>query len=345
MKIYVVNNMVPFLRGGAEALAEHLIEHLCRNGHDAQLVRIPFLYEPSERIYSKMLACRMMQLEEADLVIGLKFPAYLLPHANKVVWLVHQYRQAYDMWESGHSNIRSDESGERLRKSITRADSLCFSEVRRLSAISPVTQQRLKKFNGFDSELIRTPINSPELFDEGEYGDYVFCGGRINETKRQHLLVEAMRFTRSQCKLVVAGPADAPADETRLRMIVERHQLQDRVHLDIGFHPKEKIASLTSNALACAYLPIDEESLGYVSMEANQAAKAVLTCDDAGGILDLVFDGSTGWVCKADPREIAIRLDEIFQRRIRTIEIGMHAKTEWLAMGLTWEATIARLVA
>ena len=44
----------------------------------------------------------MLDLEEADgrpidLVVGTKFPSYLVRHPNKRVWLVHQFRQAYDL--------------------------------------------------------------------------------------------------------------------------------------------------------------------------------------------------------------------------------------------------------
>ena len=34
-----------------------------------------------------------------DRLIGLKFPAYLIPHPRKVIWLLHQHRQAYDLWQ------------------------------------------------------------------------------------------------------------------------------------------------------------------------------------------------------------------------------------------------------
>ncbi len=345
MKIFVVNNMVPFVRGGAEELAIHLVQHLEMQGHEVELLRIPFKYDPPDHIYNEMLACRLMQVEEADLVIAMKFPAYLIPHPKKVLWLVHQYRQAYDMWESGSSNIPATSEGDELRRSIAEADSDCFSGVRRLCAISPVIQKRLKKFNGFESELIRTPINSPEAFIEGEYGNYVFCGGRINQTKRQHLLVEAMRHTSSNCKLLIAGPADSKDDSDRITKLIQKYGLSHRVHTDIGFHSREKIAGMMSNSLACAYLPIDEDSLGYVSMEANQAAKAVLTANDSGGLLDLVFHNETGWVCNPNPAELGACLDRIFKNRKATIAMGRNAKNHWLAMGINWAKTVERLVA
>ncbi len=345
MKIFVLNNMVPFVRGGAEELASHLVQQLQEHGHRVELLKIPFKYDPPEHIYSEMLACRMMRIEDADLVIALKFPAYLIPHPNKVLWLVHQYRQAYDMWDAGTSNIPSTQNGIELKRCIAEADTDCFKNVKRICGISPVIQDRLKRFHGLESELLRTPLNAPEEFVEGEYGDYIFCGGRINQTKRQFLLVEAMRHTVSKCKLVIAGPADSPTDGDLLKTLVQKYGLADRVHLDIGFHPREKIASWVSNSLACAYLPIDEDSLGYVSMEANQAAKAVLTVDDSGGILDLVFHNETGWVSEPDPIHLATQLDRMHEKRAETIAMGKNAKESWLSMGINWQNTIERLVA
>ena len=49
------------------------------------------------------LAWRLLDLSEAngkpvDLVIGMKFPAYLVAHSRKVLWIMHQYRAAYNLW-------------------------------------------------------------------------------------------------------------------------------------------------------------------------------------------------------------------------------------------------------
>lgn len=345
MRIAVVNNMDPFVRGGAEDLADYLVAHLRATGHAAHLLRIPFCYEPAENIYDEMLACRMMEIGDVDLVIGFKFPAYLIQHPNKVLWLVHQYRQAYDMWDSGHSNIANSESGHRLRRTIAAADNECFSSVRRLTTISPVVHKRLKKYNGIDSQILRAPLNGPQDFRVGDYGDYIFCGGRINALKRQHLLVEAMKHVRSNAKLVIAGPADCEADGTLLKKLVEQHGLKSRVRLDIGYHSRQKLLPLICDALACAYIPVAEDSYGYVAMEANQAGKAVITASDAGGVLELVLDGQTGWVCEPNALQLAAAIDSAFEHRQRTIALGQHARQEWLKKELTWERTIERLVA
>ena len=36
-----------------------------------------------------------MRLQNVDRVIAFKFPAYYLPHDNKFLWLVHQFRQGF----------------------------------------------------------------------------------------------------------------------------------------------------------------------------------------------------------------------------------------------------------
>ena len=101
MRILIATTQVPFIRGGAEAHAEGLRDALLREGHEAEIVAVPFKWYPAEKILDHMLACRLLDLTEVagtpvDLLIGLKFPAYLIPHPNKVVWLVHQMRQVYD---------------------------------------------------------------------------------------------------------------------------------------------------------------------------------------------------------------------------------------------------------
>ena len=343
MKVLVVNNMVPGMRGGAEELADQLVVNLRQAGHQSELLRIPFTWHPPERIIGEMLMCRSMRLVNVDRVIAMKFPAYLLPFKNKVFWLAHQYRQAYDMWDSGHSNIPDTPEGRQIRAAITEADNDAISMAQSVYAVGRTVQDRLMNYNGIPSELMRAPLNDPELFTGGKYGDYIFAGGRINAGKRQHRLVEALAQTRSPVKLIIAGPADTPEDERRLRALVESHGLQGRVKLDIGFHPRQVIADYVNGALACAYLPMAEDSFGYVTMEACQSRKAVITVDDSGDLTELVKHGANGWVCADDTGEIAAAMTEAFASRAQTRERGDNAYDSWTRLDINWASTVEKL--
>src|SRR4026209_2395197 len=101
MRIAVCAPQVPFVRGGAEIVADDLVRELRARDHEADLVTVPFKWYPGERVLSQAFLWRLVDLEEAngrpiELSIATKFPSYLVRHRQKVVWLVHQFRQAYD---------------------------------------------------------------------------------------------------------------------------------------------------------------------------------------------------------------------------------------------------------
>src|SRR3954469_8401365 len=99
MRVIVASVRTPFVHGGAEVLADELMKALRAAGHRAELVQVPFNPAEPDRIPDQMLACALMNLDgiygnEVDRLIALKFPAYLIPHHHKVVWLLHHFRQA-----------------------------------------------------------------------------------------------------------------------------------------------------------------------------------------------------------------------------------------------------------
>lgn len=344
MKVLIVNNMAPFTWGGAEELAVNLQKNIALAGHEAEVLRIPFQWEPAARIPSQMLMVRALELTNVDRVIALKFPAYLIRHPHKTLWLLHQYRQAYDLFDAGQSNLPPGPEGDHLRMVIRNADNESFRESRKIFTNSDVTRDRLQRYNGFNAEILLPPINDPELFGGGAVGDYVFAGGRINGMKRQHLLIEAMAFAPKHVKLLIAGPPDTPADGDRLRKLVEQSGMADRIKLDIRFLPRDVYAGYLNNAAAVAYLPFDEDSLGYVSMEAAMASKALITTSDSGGILTLVQHNETGWVAEPEAVALAAVLGAACENKQRAATRGEASRALWLGLGINWTQTVEKLL-
>ena len=344
MKVLVVNNAAPFIRGGAEELADNLVRRLnATPGVQSELLRIPFKWDPDERLIDEMLICRGLKLYNVDRVIGLKFPAYLIPHHDKVLWLLHQFRQAYDLYEEGRGYL-GDARGAVIRGAIKAADDRCFAECKAVHVNSPVTQARMKKFNGAQSTVLYPPLNDAELFTGGEDEGYIFAGGRVSPGKRQHLLIEAMAHVRTPVKLVIGGPPESDVYADRLRALIEQLDLSDRVELRLGFHPRADIARWVNGARACVYIPYDEDSLGYVTMEAVAAGKPVLTTLDAGGLLELVA-AETGAVTAPEPEAIGEGLEHLVSDPARARSLGEAAQALWLSKGIDWKDTIAALLA
>ena len=127
MRIAVCRPQVPFDRGGAEIFADELAAELRERGHEADLVTMPFKWYPGERVLTQALLWRLADLTEADgrpidLVVATKFPSYCVRHPNKVVWLLHQFRQAYELDRTELGQFSESPEDRALRRSVQRLD-------------------------------------------------------------------------------------------------------------------------------------------------------------------------------------------------------------------------------
>ena len=227
-------------------------------------------------------------------MIALKFPAYLVPHEHKTLWLLHQFRQAYDLGDVGQGLSDDGLAKARSRPRSARADEIAFGEAPGdLLQLAGHTRDRLRRYNDRKAQVLYPPLNDAQLFTGGgEPGGYVFAGGRVAPGKRQHL-----SWSRPW-RGVRARPAASSSPDRRerarpyaerLRALVARARpRRPGVELRFGFHPRAEIAAWMNGAAVCAYLPFDEDSLGYVTMEAFAAGKPVLTTADSGGLLEMV---------------------------------------------------------
>ena len=108
--ILVCEAQVPFVHGGAEVHVRELVRELRARGYLAELVSVPFKWYPKEEILPHAAAWRLLDLSESngrpiDLVIASKFPTYFVRHPNKVAWLIHQYRAAYELCGTPYSDF------------------------------------------------------------------------------------------------------------------------------------------------------------------------------------------------------------------------------------------------
>ena len=317
----------------------------CREfGHESTLIRIPFRWEPPDCIPEQILACRLFRIPNADLVVSFKFPAYFVPHPNKVLWIVHQFRQAYDFWGTEFQGLPDNADGVRLRDSIRAADNSFLPEAKKIFVNSEVTGKRLKQFNGLDATVLYPPLLNEKHFRCDGYGDYIFAPGRVNSTKRQRLLVESMVHCRTAVQLVVAGSTESHLDSVDIKNFIAAHRLENRVTFVDRFITEQEKAEWFGRALGSAYIPYDEDSYGYVTLESYLAEKPVITCIDSGGTDLLVKDGATGYVVPPDPKALAGAMDRLFLDRALAKRMGEAGRDLVRGLRIDWNHIIASLV-
>ena len=341
MRIVVCHPQVPFARGGAEILADDLVRELRARDHETELVTVPFKWYPTSGVLTQSLVWRLLDLSEVqgrpvDLLIATKFPSYVVRHPNKVVWLVHQFRQAYDLDRTELREFGEEPFDRAARRAVHRLDRTTLGEAKRLFAISENVASRLERSIGLKADVLRPPPQRLAYRCE-EYGDFVLSVGRLDRAKRIDLLLGAAVADR-ELRIVVAG--EGP-DRERLEGIAVEHHLDGRVTFT-GRVSDDELAEQYARCMAVFYAPIDED-MGYVPYEAFLAEKPVVTTRDAGGPLEVVEDRVTGRVVEPEPAAIAPALRELLADEPMARRLGEAGRDA--TASVSWDATIAKLLA
>ena len=197
MRVAVCAPQVPFVRGGAELMAEDLVAALEERGHEAELVSVPFKWYPGTRVLDQAFLWRLVDLTESDgrpidRVIATKFPAYCVRHPNKVAWVLHQFRQAYDYDRTDLGQFDESPEDRATRRAVERLDTVSLGEARRVFATSRNVADRLRRFNGIAAEVLPHPPQAL-AYRNAEPEGFVLSVNRLDRAKRIDLLIEALR--------------------------------------------------------------------------------------------------------------------------------------------------------
>ena len=338
-RVLVCTAQVPFVSGGAERHAAGLLREIRALGHEVELTQLPFKWYPREQILLSAMAWRLLDVTESDgkridLVIPMKFPSYLIRHPNKVVWLIHQFRQAYDRFGTEGSDFDAGPEDTRWRELIASSDSTGLGEARRVFTNARNTAERLARFNGIASEPLYHPPPLAGRYREGEFGDYALAVGRLDRWKRMELAIEGAAAGDFRLVLAGAGP-----DEARLRGIAAR----SGARVDFrGAVSDDELLDLYAGAGVILFTPADED-YGYIALEAFLSGKPVVTCTDSGGPLEFVADGATGRVVAPDGKAVGEAAALLLADRVSAREMGRAGREA--VRGITWEKAVRSLLA
>jgi glycosyltransferase involved in cell wall biosynthesis len=208
--VIVAATQVPFERGGAEWHARALVEELRKRGFGADLVQIPFQWDPRKDVLRSALAWRMLDFSQAggtpiDLVIATRFPSYALRHPRKVLWLFHPFRQAYDLHDAKRDGFGDAPDEQALHRHIIELDGTLLRECGKIFTTSANNARRLERYHGLAAEVLRLPLQDDPPWSSEEPAAYVLSVGRLESLKRVDLLVRASAFLPSGARVVVAG--------------------------------------------------------------------------------------------------------------------------------------------
>ncbi|WFR56317.1 glycosyltransferase [Anaerocolumna sp. AGMB13025] len=341
-KICVLHAQVPFVRGGAELLVENLTRELNERNFDAELVSIPFKWYPNNSLIDSVLAWRMIDLSETngnriDLVIGTKFPTYAVNHENKILWLVHQFREAYDLCDNkDYAGLNTIPEGAKTRSKIIDLDNKLIPESKEIYSISKNVTNRLKKYNNIDSIPLYHPPMHMGKYNNESYGNYILSIGRLDMKKRVDLLIKSLTYSDKSVQAYIAGKGP---ELDKLQKLAYDLQVEDRVKF-LGFVNDTDLLKLYANAFAVYFAPVDED-YGYITLEALLSKKPLITCNDSGGVLEFVEDELSAYIVNSNEIEIGEKINIMYNNKNKCKDMGEYGYNN--VKDISWDNVIDRL--
>jgi glycosyltransferase involved in cell wall biosynthesis len=344
VKVILATSAAPFVRGGASLLVDWLEIALRDRGHEVDTFRIP-VDTHSNRLPAQLVGLRMWDFTgHGDRLIAVRTPSYLIKHHSKVVWFLHHHRPAYDLWAT-HPDVADDGAGREFRRMMFASDETALSEAHALFTNSQRVTDRLQNYNGLDSEVLYPPLGGDEQPAGGPAGDHLVYVSRIAPHKRQMLAVEALAQTQNPVRLVIGGTDGGSGESRRLRAAIERLGLRDRIDFHDAVVSDSEKNELISNSLGVVYVPEDEDSYGFVGLEAAAAKKPLVTTTDSGGVLELVEHGVNGLVAEPRPADLAKAFDALWSDRARAQSMGIANGKKTQDLNISWDHVVERLLA
>lgn len=332
---------IPFVVGGAENLWTTLVAELNETpGIQADLIKIPTRENTVWAILDSYRKFAEFDLNHFDTVIVTKYPAWMLKHSNKVLYLQHKLRGLYDTWPQDLSlewpaTDLFNDLKELLAKSPKREYLTQFWC--HIDALKSVADDYPKEWFALPSVFIRQSVHwlDAVALNTDEVKLYSTLSQTVASRKdyfpqgvKVHVLAHPsglpIASPQASKAIFTASRHDAPK---RLDVLVKAYRktkvtmplriagegpqtehLKNLANNDsriqfLGRIDSEQLALEYAQALFVPFIP-HQEDLGLITLEAFLHQKPVMTFKDSGGAAEIVQDQINGWVL--EPTEAAL---------------------------------------
>lgn len=312
--------------GGAERFYVGLADAFRQIGCTVELIPTEAREPDVETIVANYGKAAALDLSRFDLVISTKVPSYAVTHPRHVVYLVHTVRVFDDMFDD-----RFPSASVHDRQNRAKVHSADFAALRRAKAIFAIGHEvadRLHRWRGLSATVLHPPMGISG-FRSGSAEDFFFIPGRLHPWKRLDLLVAAVKASRLDLRLKIAGTGEQDAELRRLIGGDPRIQMMGRIS-------DEALIDHYARCLAVPFVT-NREDYGYVTLEAFASSKPVITCEDSGEPARFVVHGESGLVVAPSAEAVRGALEEMWINRARAKTMGDAGRL--LVDALDWRET------
>ena len=159
------------------------------------------------------------------------------------------------------------------------------------------------------------PISKQEarsLLNLPKEGQYILFFGFIRKYKGLDILLEAMadkKIKNTNIKLIIAG--EYYGDKELYINLIEKHQLQNQIHLFTEFIPNDEV-KLYFSAADCVVQPYRTATQSGISQIAYHFEKPMIVTN-VGGLPEIVPNNKVGFVTEVSPKAIANAIIQFYR--------------------------------
>lgn len=343
-KVLILSTYVPFVYGGNVnfvnwfylKLREYYPEFLVDN------LLIPFS-DDLDLILSQIEGLKKLKFNYGDVLIVSRPFSYVVEHSNKIVWFMHHLRYLYDLWDTKFNPLDiNNKKNIELRKKIIEIDTKALSSAKKVFAISKNVANRLKKFNNIDAKVLYPPLFNEKQYYNESYSDYIYFPSRITGSKRQHIPIQAMKYTKTNVKLIISGSIEGKYFKNHIQSLLKDSEISSKVEIIDRYITEEEKLKLYANALAVVFTPYDED-YGYITLEAFYSKKLVITLSDSGGPTEFIENEYNGFILENNLIALAEIFDKIYLNRDLAKKMGDNAYSYILSKQITWDTVFQEI--
>lgn len=309
--------------GGAERFYSGLADAFRQIGCVVDLIPTEASEPDVATIISNYDKSAALDLGDYDFVISTKVPSYAVRHPRHVLYLVHTVRVFDDMFEERFESASLHDRENRA--AVHQKDFAALTGPKAIFAIGHEVADRLHKWRGLSATVLHPPM-AIDGFHERPCEDFFFIPGRLHPWKRLDLLVAAVKSSRHDMRLKIAGVGE---HEDELRKLIGD---DTRIEL-MGRISDEELIDNYSRCLAVPFVT-KREDYGYVTLEAFASSKAVVTCEDSGEPARFVIHGENGFVVSPTVEAVRGALEQIWLDRAKAQSMGQTGRA--IVDGMNW---------
>ena len=341
MKVLVASTTVPFVDSGGIQIVDWTVEALRSRGFEAEALFIPFA-DDREVVLAQTLALRTLDLTDyCDVLVPVRWPAHVIRHPRKRPWFIHHLRLFMDLWNWESNPIPHTPETIALREVLRDLDTAALSECERIFTNSAVMSQRVKEFNELDSTVLYPPLRDGQPAPGNvTFESFVFYPSRVNRAKRQLLALEGAMQT-SNTRILIAGVCDDA--EYREELLALQAQEPERLDVRLGWMSDADKQDLLARCSAVLYIPFDEDSYGYPTLESYRYGKPVISCTDSGGTREIIEDQVTGRLVSPSATDLGAAMEEYVTSSSLAARHGAAGRQRIDLLGINWDDVVGHL--